>query len=188
MWGIVSFISDGSYHNLHLDKRNQLHTFFVYTLNYLMELRIWAIFMKRTIVCVKGSSQTGKTPSIRELYALVASEAEKTENADFKIPGHDISCKTKYKDVLIGFYSWGDPGCAQYEEISKHIQDGCEIIICSCRNWGQTKNDIERVANEFGFDLIYTSTYHSPMVSQDFMRQHFVAALLNLLDSCIFTH
>lgn len=140
--------------------------------------------MQKSIICIKGSSQTGKTPSIRDVYSLIAPKEEQMQNTQFLQDGYDINCHTKYKGVQVGFYSCGDPGCSQYEEVSKHIQDGCEIVICSCRNWGQTKNDIERAAREYGFRLIFTSTYKSPTVSPDFMRKHFVAALINLIDSC----
>lgn len=141
--------------------------------------------MKKTIICVKGSSQTGKTPTIRDLYALIAPKEEQLTNADFRVPGRDIHCITTYQGIQVGFYSYGDTGCDQYRHISDLINNGCDLIICACRNRGQTKNDIDMVASESGTELIYTSTYLPRMASTDFVRKHFVSALMNLINSCI---
>ena len=144
--------------------------------------------MKKTIICVKGSTQTGKTPTIRDLYALIATKEEQLANTDFMVPGRDIHCITTYKGIQVGFYSYGDPGCHQHRHISDLINSGCDLVICACRNRGQTKNDIDRVAIEFESELIYTSTYLPRMAASDFVRKHFVSALMNLIDSCIATH
>lgn len=142
--------------------------------------------MKNTIICIKGSSQTGKTPTIRDLYGKIASEEEKLNNANYQHPFKDIEDDIiLYKNTKIGFYGCGDPGYLQYEHVSDLIKKGCQIIICSCRNWGQTKNDINKAATEYNYDLIYTSTYQSPSGLQDFLRENFVIALITLVDSCI---
>ena len=142
--------------------------------------------MNNTIICVKGSNQTGKTPTIRDLYGKIAPEEEKLKNADYQHPIKDIVDEIiLYKDVKIGFYGCGDPGYSQYEHISGLIEKGCQIIICSCRNWGQTQNDTHKAATEYNYDLIYTSTYQSSSDLHDFLRKNFVTALVTLIDSCI---
>ncbi len=142
--------------------------------------------MKNTIICIKGSSQTGKTPTIRDLYGKIASEEEKLNNANYQHPFKDIEDDIiLYKNTKIGFYSCGDPGYLQYEHVSDLIKKGGQIIICSCRNWGQTKNDINKAALKYNYDLIYASTYKSPFGLQDFLRKNFVTALITLIDSCI---
>ena len=66
--------------------------------------------MQKSIICIKGSSQTGKTPSIRDVYSLIAPKEEQMQNTQFLQDGYDINCHTKYKGVQVGFYSCGDPG------------------------------------------------------------------------------
>jgi hypothetical protein len=142
--------------------------------------------MKNTIICIKGSRQTGKTPTIRDLYGKIASEEEKSNNENYLHPYKDIEDDIiLYKGIKIGFYGCGDPGYLQYEHVSDLIKKECQIIICSCRNWGQTRNDIHKAATEYNYDLIYTSTYQSPSGLQDFLRENFVIALITLVDSCI---
>jgi len=138
----------------------------------------------KTMICVKGSSQIGKTPSICDLCASIIQESE-WPSAEIIQNKWDFECKGHYRGVLVGFYSCGDPGCEQYKHLTALINDGCEIVICSCRNWGQTRNDVEKVAKENGYDLIYTTTYHSVSVDDDFLRRHFVKALVDLVDSRI---
>ena len=130
-----------------------------------------------TIICIQGPSQTGKTPTIRDVYAKLSKSVWPKEG--------DFCCIVNYKNVKVGFFSIGDPGYKQYETIKSHIENDCEIILCACRSWGHTQNDIERVAKEFDYKLIYASTYRSKNVNIDFIRKQFVSAIINLIDSCI---
>lgn len=39
--------------------------------------------------------------------------------------------------------------------INDFISKGCEIIVCACRTWGETTNEIESLKKQ-GFDVIWT--------------------------------
>lgn len=122
--------------------------------------------------------------SIKQVYTTIIPKSEQVTDEEFN-RCMDINFPAMYKGVLIGFYSCGDPGCEQYEKISNHIKNGCRIILCACRNWGQTRNDIENVAKENGFDIIYTSTHQSSTVSPEILCKSFVLALIDLIESCL---
>ncbi len=130
----------------------------------------------KTIICIQGASHTGKTSTIRDIYTELTGDTP---------AGGDFEDVIDYQDAKIGFFSAGDPGYALYNIIESLIQRDCIIIFCSCRSHGKTQDDIERVAKTYGYKLIYVLTYRSSNVDVEFIRRHFVSAVIDMMKSCI---
>mgnify|MGYP002761656545 CR=1 FL=1 len=119
---------------------------------------------QKTIICLRGKENTGKTTSIRECYKLMT--GKEPEN-----PG-DFNKRVKAGEKTeIGFSSWGDPNVfngkmANEEELERLLPYNCIVVITACRSRGNTIEAVERLAKEYGYkviyiDLMHGDTYHS---------------------------
>ncbi len=84
-------------------------------------------------IIVTGTSNSGKTTSIRALWELLGGKVLPDSPSDF----HDILI---YNNKRIGFHSWGDT----VDYLDKHkggIPDfkNCDFIISACKSSGKTQ-------------------------------------------------
>ena len=120
---------------------------------------------QKTIICLRGKEDSGKTTSIRECYKMMTGKEPTGPSNDPKRPC-DFNKRVKAGDnTEIGFSSWGDPDVfngkrANEEELEKQLANDCVVVITACRSRGVTIEVVERLAKDNGYVVIYIDLMH----------------------------
>lgn len=107
--------------------------------------------MKKLVIANWGSAQQGKSSSIKQVFELL----RKKYPYDILINGADIKAIVNVNGVKIGIESQGDPNSRIFDSIDDFVKAGCDIIVCACRSWGETRNKVTSL-NKSGYDIIWT--------------------------------
>ena len=116
--------------------------------------------MKKLVIANWGSAQQGKSNSIKLVFELLSDKYP----YEILINGADIKVIVKASGVKIGIESQGDPNSRMFESIDDFVNEGCEMIVCACRNWGETKNKVVSL-KKLGYDIIWTQNDKSENIS-----------------------
>ena len=117
--------------------------------------------MKKQVIALWGTANSGKSTTLRKLYELLT-KAYPTAQVDIlhKV-GVDLSLIITIDGVLIGIESQGDPGSRLPDSIKVFIKRGCVIIVCCTRTKGSTVEIVEGLQPEFAL------TWHQKIAGQD---------------------
>jgi len=116
--------------------------------------------MKKTILCLFGPANTGKTSSIRRVDEILQSYGAKLVKVLFN--EYDFGKEYMFRAHKIGILSLGDPGSAQSEHLEQLAKDECDVIICTSRSKGATCNAVSKIAS-----LNYERYWISPLYEYD---------------------
>lgn len=111
--------------------------------------------MKKTILCLFGPSNTGKTSSIRRVDEILQSYGAKPEKVLFD--GIDFGKEYLFRTRKVGILSLGDPGSAQCERLEQLVADECEVIVCASRSKGATCDAVSHIVNKCNYELYWIS-------------------------------
>ena len=98
---------------------------------------------QKTIICLRGKENTGKTTSIRECFKVMTG-VDPSEPHDF------IANLDAGNGIKIGFSSWGDPG-ANRRVLERVLPDNCDVVITACRSYGDTVDAVEEISEITNF-------------------------------------
>lgn len=146
----------------------------------------------RTIIAIWHSKDKGKTETIRriannlmelfpELIPVFAEPAEVPLEGDFRLV-------IEINGIIIGLESQGDPKTGLRGRLEELVQSyNCDIIFCTTRTRGETVRAVDNIANNFGYNAIWTSTYQTANNHQqmnDLKARHLINLIqeLGLLD------
>lgn len=116
------------------------------------------------IIAIANSGGTGKTESCRKLGNEFIRQIPNLKPI-FPVP---IQIPTKYdfrlvmgvNSKIIGIESQGDPNTGLYQRLEDLINTyNCDLIYCTSRTRGKTVWAINDIARNFGYEVIWTSTY-----------------------------
>lgn len=143
------------------------------------------------MILVKGSSQKGKSQSIKRL-------AKSLDFISVIVPwnGDDYDSYTigtirddSGKEHVIGIENQGDPNSNQKEWIEACINEGSEVIVAASRSFGQTVQNARDLANDNGYELIEVSThFHNgiPKLPNGVdLRDIFAENMMSLIMNCL---
>jgi hypothetical protein len=121
--------------------------------------------MKKTIIGIYGRANEGKSETIRNIATVFEASYHPAAVVNYLIKGVDILATVDFKGHRIGLEAQGDPGSRiitkrTIEELA--TTHNCDIIVCATRTDGATVKEVDRVANLYGFDTIWRSTYYTP--------------------------
>lgn len=115
------------------------------------------------IIAVRHTGQKGKSSTIK---SIADSLLETYPRCKRIFPDPFILPRTKdfriilgIRKIIVGLESQGDPGTQLLKRLRQVAKFDCDIIYCTCRSSGQTVWDIEKVAKEFSYKIIWTSPY-----------------------------
>ena len=132
----------------------------------------------KTIICVRGRGETGKSTALRGFYERLVPEEERVDMESRA----DFAEEIEYEGVKIGIVTYGDPGCDSVEKVQGFIDDGCEIVVCASRITGKTFNGVYRVARERGCRFVEVTTYKSTVdADHEMLNRCFVESMFNVL-------
>lgn len=90
------------------------------------------------IIAISGSSNNGKTSTIKRLYGLLTGREE---------GGSDIDVHFQYNGRTIYLISKGDPNTDLLSRLTRAV-GLADIVVCACRTKGDTKAAIEGFRSE----------------------------------------
>lgn len=118
--------------------------------------------MNKTIITIWGNADTGKSSTIKNVYALFK-EKYKNMSILYEVPKStfDITNIIKINEVKIGIESQGDPNSNLFTSLKLFHDEKCELIICATRTKGNTVNEVMKYERQFGYDVIWLSNLFS---------------------------
>lgn len=122
----------------------------------------------KTIIGLWHYAKTGKTEVIRNVAKLFMQEykdakIEIIENDDWReSESGDFTVVIHTNNKKIGISSAGDPGSNSKTRLTKLATKYlCDIIICASRSSGETVDAVSNVSSDYGYQLIWLSTYQT---------------------------
>ena len=110
--------------------------------------------MKKTILCLFGPANIGKTASIRRINEILQSDGAKLEKVS--LDEYDICKEYMFKTHKIGLLSLGDPVSDQPKYLDQLAADDCDVIICASRSKGTTRDAVSKIASS-NYELYWIS-------------------------------
>ena len=146
--------------------------------------------LRKIVLAISNSSNKGKTSTLREIAKILIENfspkiilPKDSENQDVLNSiesGGDFSLVLNINGVMIGIESKGDPGTSLKTRLEQLVDMGCDVIICTCRTRGDTKNDVNALKNNYS--IIFSSTYSSNDCSQELLNQLNKKKAIHLID------
>lgn len=103
--------------------------------------------MKKTILCLFASANSGKSRSIRRVDEILQSYGAKTVKVLFD--EYDFCKEYMFRCHKIGVLSLGDPDSAQPKYLRQLANDECDIIVCASRSKGTTCKAVSDIATKY---------------------------------------
>ena len=103
--------------------------------------------MKKTILCLFGPANTGKTSSIKRVDEILQSYGAKLVKILFE--EYDFYKEYMYRNHKVGILSLGDPGSAQSNYLEQLADDECEVIVCASRSKGTTCDAVSKITSRY---------------------------------------
>jgi hypothetical protein len=114
--------------------------------------------IKKTIIANKGLAAQGKSASIISLiHALRAKYPNANTEPQEIIFNGDVQVIINLDNVKIGIESQGDPKSRLFTSLPLFVEKKCDIIICACRNRGQTVWEVEKMHSVHDYDIVWVS-------------------------------
>ena len=143
------------------------------------------------MILVWGSSNRGKSQCLKELAKnfQFSSIVRPWTNDDYDSYVIGKVKDRKGEERVIGIESQGDPGTNQEVWINSCIDKGCEVIVAACRSYGDTYNTANRLAKQYGYEVIeMTTMFHGggPLMPNGLdLRKAFAESVHNLIMMCL---
>lgn len=145
----------------------------------------------KTMILVKGSSQRGKSQSIKRLATTFpfTSIIRPWTNDDYDSYVIGTIKDSEGIDRIVGMESLGDPGSCQKLWIEECVNAGCEVIVAASRSYGQTVDDAYGLASANGYEVVEVSTYFhdgGPVLPNGLdLRDAFAESMRDLIMKCL---
>lgn len=103
--------------------------------------------MEKTIICLSGPKDKGKTTSVRKLYELLGGSSREFYP--------EVVDSVEYHDYTIGCMSIGDPGSAQEVRLEELLRKACDIVVTASRSYGGTVDEVlKKLAKQYDYKII----------------------------------
>lgn len=145
----------------------------------------------KTMILVWGSSERGKSQSIKRL-------AMKMPFTSFITPWHNDDYDSYVigtikvnngEEHVVGVESQGDPYSNQKAWIERCIAADCKVIVAASRTYGQTVRDAYQLARDNGYEVVeVTSHFHvggPKLPNGTDLRDVFAENMVNLVFKCL---
>lgn len=151
--------------------------------------------MNKTIIAVYGRSNEGKSETIKKVCKILLNEFPNANSLIEPINyDEDILTAIKLGNVKIGIESQGDPNSRmitqqtveKLADISKDpVLGGCDIIICATRTDGKTVKTVDKVADDYGYNTIWISSFFSPKLNVGVLNNLAARNIIEIIKSLI---
>jgi len=119
--------------------------------------------MKKQIIALAGVYDCGKTTTLRMIRDAILQDLGGKIIGGYNGQG-DIKLIIDIKGFKIGIESQGDPRGRLDASLTEFVSIHCEVIICACRSYGQTRKRVESYGSSH--DLAILDKYRAASGSQ----------------------
>ena len=138
--------------------------------------------MEKTIICLSGPKDTGKTTSVRKLYELLGGTSKKYDS--------EVADRVKYREYTIGCMSIGDPNSAQKECLEELLRKDCDIVVTASRSYGGTVDKVlKKLAKQYDYKIIRFSLIYMYEIDNEVLnnlcQEENVKFVLTIIDRLI---
>lgn len=139
-----------------------------------------------TIIAIWNSGEKGKSSTVLALANLLLTQNPKPKfiysSKDVNNLSVDFTLIIEINGKIIALESQGDPGTKLEKRLETIVKKhNPNLIFCTCRTRGETIYAVEKTANNYGFETIWTSTHK---VSKNHIKVNQIKAE-HLLDLCL---
>jgi hypothetical protein len=114
--------------------------------------------MANIIICIFQGENQGKTETIREL-AQILSRIPGSQVSIPLPPAGDFGMEITANGKCCRLESKGDPNSGLYARLEPYAQKPCDVIVCASRTRDGTVTDVENIATQYKYEIIWTSPY-----------------------------
>jgi hypothetical protein len=109
--------------------------------------------MGKKAIALKGRGNVGKTETIKMVYTLLL---DKYPNAprEHELANGDVRSILTIHGIKIGIESRGDPTSRLPESLALFRKEGCHIILCATRTYGQTCDTVNELEGH-GYEITW---------------------------------
>ncbi|MEO8771589.1 MAG: hypothetical protein ABI402_15955 [Ferruginibacter sp.] len=145
--------------------------------------------MNKTIIGIYGRGKEGKSTTIKKVVELILTNypnaVASVNPVDYSA---DILLTIHIGTVKIGFESQGDPNSRMiYADTVENLAkiDNCDIIVCATRTEGETVKKVDYVADIYGYDTVWLSSFWSPKLKQRVLNYFAAENIIKIIDAII---
>lgn len=144
--------------------------------------------MRKTIICLAGKSDVGKTQTIRNVWEKLKSPTDTPIATAHR--GEELLGIVELDGHKIGIETFGDPGSKQCEWIKELISKQCEVIVCASRTSGKTVEIVETFARDNDYQIIWGRPF-STSIDVDYfsvfpwLKDFSADVVIELIKKCI---
>lgn len=150
--------------------------------------------MNKTIIAVHGRAAEGKSETIKKVCENILRDFPNAIPSKTPNYSGDILLTIQLDKIKIGFESQGDPNSRMiYDDTIKKLADielnkelgGCDIIICATRTGGMTVKKVDKIANIYGYNTLWISSFFSPKLNNSVLNNKAANNIINIINALI---
>ncbi len=112
--------------------------------------------MINKVIALQGGSNVGKSETVKKVYELLKVKYPNATILIEEIYKVDITVILIIKNVKIGIESQGDPnGRLVKESSARFVREGCQVIICNTRTYGQTVDAVNELQQKHKYEVVW---------------------------------
>lgn len=116
--------------------------------------------MNKTIICNRGTSDKGKSASVKRTRQLILETFPDATERIFVSNG-DVKTIITIGELFIGIESEGDPNSRLTRERLGDFVPECQIILCTSRTKGEPFEVVRQVARENDYRLFWVTNHRN---------------------------
>jgi hypothetical protein len=142
--------------------------------------------MKKTIIANIGRGSVGKSDTIKRVATNIIRKYPFSVTIPEKIDySKDISVVIKIGEVSIAIDSEGDPNTDLKGRLNHFVKKECDIIICTARTSGATKNAIYDLQRSKGYEIVWTINFRSDKKNHNVLNEMSANNIIELVDEIL---
>lgn len=125
--------------------------------------------MSFNAIVIWGIGGQGKSETIRHITKLILVQYPSAKLSNPIKSRGDVKVIITVGKCTIGIEGQGDPGNRQGESLDEFVADGCNIIICSCRSFGETYDKAVYYLSRKGYEVVQITNMRSESKDKNYL-------------------
>jgi hypothetical protein len=150
--------------------------------------------MNKTIIAVHGRASEGKSETIKKVCENLLRDFPNAKPSAIPDYSGDILITIQLDKIKIGLESQGDPNSRMInddtirkladKELDTELSE-CDIIICATRTGGMTVKKVDEIANKYGYNTLWISSFFSPKLNSNVLNNRAAQNIIEIIKSLI---
>ncbi len=142
--------------------------------------------MNRTILGIYGRADEGKSTIAKLVCQILVRKYPNSLPTNTVIDySGDILVTLTVEGLKIGIESQGDPRSRMFHTLKQLGSANCDIIICTTRTTGSTVNEVDHVADTFGYNTLWISSFYTPSLNTTVLNDQAAKNIVEIVEMLI---